>query len=200
MRVSNIIPTEISTVEFRNEIQIIRVTDFTEEAAKTFSEEMRAAAASGQPVIPVIIDSYGGMCDSLLSMVSDIQHAEKPVATIAVGKAMSCGSILLSFGTRGYRYADPHTRLMIHEIVSGDHGKTADMKASTEELDRINDYIYNLMSANCGKRPDYFTKQMEKRKNADWYMTAQEALSHNIVDHLYVPKLTREIIVEYTFG
>lgn len=200
LRLSSIIPNEISTLEFRHNFGVIRVSEFTEDSAKAFSEEMREAHASGQPVIPVIIDSYGGQVDSLNSMISDIRHSEKPVATITVGKAMSCGAVLLSAGTLGYRYADPLARIMIHEVASGDYGKTADLKVSTEETDALNIRMLQMLARNCNKRPDYFIKLMAKRKNTDWFMTADEAKSHGLVEKLFVPKLTREVKIEYTFG
>ena len=68
---------------------VIRVRKFTEDSAKEFSELMCKAQNTGQPVIPVIIDSYGGQVYSLMSMISDIRHATLPVATIIQGKAMS---------------------------------------------------------------------------------------------------------------
>ena len=77
---------------------IIRVRKFDEAAAAMFTKEMRKAQNTGQPVVPVIIDSYGGQVYSLMSMISDIKYSNLPVATIVQGKAMSCGAILFSFG------------------------------------------------------------------------------------------------------
>jgi len=89
---------------------IIRVRKFDETAAKEFTILMMKAQNTGQPYIPVIIDSYGGQVYSLMSMISDIKHSKVPVATIAQGKAMSCGAILFSFGAEGHRYMDPYTQ------------------------------------------------------------------------------------------
>ena len=54
---------------------IVRVNEFTESSAKTFAEDMQRAHEAGQPIIPVVIDSYGGMVDSLIAMVSEIESA-----------------------------------------------------------------------------------------------------------------------------
>ena len=72
---------------------VIRLNKFNEEEAKKFTEQMQAAHNTGQPVIPVCIDSYGGQVDSLLSMMADIDYSDLPVATIGKGKSMSCGAI-----------------------------------------------------------------------------------------------------------
>ena len=66
---------------------VIRVRKFDEAAAKTFSDTMANAQNTGQPIVPVIIDSYGGQVYSLMSMISDIKHSRIPVATITQGKA-----------------------------------------------------------------------------------------------------------------
>ena len=104
----------------------------------TFLSLINKAQNSGQPVIPVIIDSYGGQVYSLMSMISDIKHSKIPVATIVQGKAMSCGAILFSFGTEGYRYMDPDATLMIHDVSSMEIGKVEEIKASAEETERLN--------------------------------------------------------------
>jgi ATP-dependent Clp protease protease subunit len=86
---------------------IIRVNKFDEKSAQEFSEKMSDAHNTGQPVIPIVIDSYGGQVYSLMAMISEIEHAELPVATIVEGKAMSCGAILFSFGNKDMRFMDP---------------------------------------------------------------------------------------------
>ena len=108
---------------------VIRVKKFDESAAKAFSEKMSKAHNTGQPVVPVIIDSYGGQVYSLMSMISDIMHARIAVATIVQGKAMSCGALLFSFGKEGMRYMDPDATLMIHDVSSMTIGKVEEVKA-----------------------------------------------------------------------
>ena len=88
------IDPKIKEIELRKQPMMIRVNKFDEEAAKKFAMEMGQAHNTGQKIIPVIIDSYGGQVYSLMSMISAIKHAELPVATIVEGKAMSCGAVL----------------------------------------------------------------------------------------------------------
>ena len=110
---------------------IIRLTKFDEATAKAFSSAIMKAQNTGQPVLPIIIDSYGGQVYSLMSMISDIKHSKIPIATIVQGKAMSCGAILFSFGTDGYRFMDPHATLMIHDVSSGQLGKVEEVNSPT---------------------------------------------------------------------
>ena len=94
--------TEFSSLlkdfELKHQPVIIRVNKFDEKAAQDFNSKMASAQSTGQKVVPVVIDSYGGQVYSLMSMISAIKSSEIPVATIVEGKAMSCGAVLLSFG------------------------------------------------------------------------------------------------------
>lgn len=174
--------------QLHNEPVIVRVNDFTNRAAKEFAAEMNKAHNTGQPVIPVVIDSYGGHVYSLMSMISSIKHAELPVATIIEGKAMSCGAILFTFGTEGLRFMDPDATLMIHDVSSAVWGKVEEIKADTAEADRLNQKVYRMMAHNCGKKEDYFLDLIHQRGHADWFIDAAEAAHHNLANQIRVPK------------
>ena len=185
----------IKEVELRKSPVIIRVNKFDEESAKKFQQEMGLAHNTGQKVIPVVIDSYGGQVYSLMAMISAIKHSDLPVATIVEGKAMSCGAILFSHGEEGRRFMDPNATLMIHDVSSGMLGKIEELKADVEEADRLNKIVYKMMAQNCGKADNYFTKIVDKKKHADWYLDAEEARKHNLANHLRVPSLKIKIDV-----
>lgn len=189
----------IKEVELRKNPVIIRVNKFDEDAAKKFAQEMAQAHNTGQKVIPVVIDSYGGQVYSLMSMISAIKHAELPVATIVEGKAMSCGAILFSFGTQGYRFVDPDATVMIHDVSSMDMGKVEELKAGAQEADRLNQIVYKMMAQNCGKKDDYFLKIVDKKKHADWFLDAAETKRHGLSNHIRVPKLNISVNVDIDF-
>jgi len=186
--------------ELREDLPVvIRVNKFTEQSAKDFSKQMRIAQNTGQPLVPIIIDSYGGQVYSLMSMISDIKHSRIPVATIVQGKAMSCGAILFSFGADGYRYMDPDATLMIHDVSSMSWGKIEEIKASAEETERLNQKIYNMMADNCGKHKDYFLDIVHERGHADWFLELDEAKKHNLATHGHIPELSITVKVEFDF-
>jgi len=185
--------------ELRKSPIIVRVNKFDEESALKFDQEIAQAHNTGQKVIPVVIDSYGGQVYSLMAMISSIKNAELPVATIVEGKAMSCGAILTTFGTEGMRFMDPNASIMIHDVSSGDFGKIEELKSSVGEADRLNDIVYKMMARNCGKKEDYFLKIVDQKKHADWFMGAEEALKHNIVNQLRVPKFNIDVSVSIEF-
>jgi len=185
----------IKTLELKQEPVIITINNFDEESASAFSEAVSIAHNTGQKVIPVIIDSYGGQAYSLLSMISTIKSSTIPVATIIRGKAMSCGSILACFGDDGLRFMDKDATLMIHDVASTAFGKVEELKADAREADRLNKKVYKMMARNCGKADDYFLNLIHDKGHADWFLDAEEAKEHNLVQHLRVPNLKGKVTV-----
>ena len=199
MKWTSTISPLIKEIELRKQPVIIRVNKFDEDSANKFQLEIAQAHNTGQKVIPVIIDSYGGQVYSLMTMISAIKHAEIPVATIVEGKAMSCGAVLLTFGEEGMRFADPDATIMIHDVSSVNHGKIEELKSSTEEAGRLDDKIFTMMARNCGKKDDFFKKKVFNKKHADWFLDAQEAKKYGIVNHLRVPKININVSVDIDF-
>tara|TARA_B100001063_G_C16748880_1_gene549100 strand:+ start:86 stop:688 length:603 start_codon:yes stop_codon:yes gene_type:complete len=189
----------LKEAELKNEPIIIRVNKFDEPTAKAFSGAVMRAQNTGQQILPIIIDSYGGQVYSLMSMISDIKHSKIPVATIVQGKAMSCGAILFSFGDEGHRYMDPDATLMIHDVSSMGWGKVEEIKASAEETDRLNQKIYSMMAENCGHHSDYFLDIVHDKGHSDWFLEYDECLKHNLANHNYIPDFTVSIQVKFNF-
>ncbi len=186
----------IKELELHNSPVTIRVNKFTEDSAAEFARKVAMAHNTGQDVIPVIIDSYGGQVYSLMSMISEIKNSELPVATIIQGKAMSCGAILFSFGTEGYRFMDPHATVMIHDVSAGAIGKIEELKANSEEANRLNDQVFKMMAQNIGKSDKYFLKRIHEKGHADWYLTPEECKKINLANYLRVPVLNIRVKVE----
>ena len=186
----------IKTLELKVQPIIIVVNDFNEESANEFSEAVSLAHNTGQKVIPVIVDSYGGEAYSLLSMISCIKSSNVPVATIVKGKAMSCGAILASFGEDGLRFMDKDSVMMIHDVASAAFGKVEELKTNARESERLNKKLYTMMARNCGKPDDYFLKLIHDKGHADWFLEAEEAKEHNIVQQLRIPQLKGKVSVD----
>ena len=186
----------IKELELHNNPVTIRVNKFTEESASDFARKIAMAHNTGQDIIPIVIDSYGGQVYSLMSMISEIKNSELPVATIIQGKAMSCGAILFSFGTEGYRYMDPYATVMIHDVSAGAAGKIEELKANSEEASRLNEQVFKMMAQNIGKSDKYFLKRVHEKGHADWYLDSKECKKINLANHLRVPVLNITVKVD----
>lgn len=172
---------------------IIRVNDFDTGSAFDFSEGISDAHNTGQNIIPVIIDSYGGYVHSLLSMISVIEDSDLPVATIIEGKAMSCGALLAMCGTPKYRFMAPHSTMMIHSAYAMAFGKTQDVEASATELRRLNDKIHQLASVNCGHKKTYIRDLLRNKQDKDVHLTPRAAKKHKFIDHIRIPAMTVDL-------
>jgi ATP-dependent Clp protease protease subunit len=186
----------IKTIELKQEPIIIVVNEFNEEAATEFSTAMSLAQNTGQKVVPVVIDSYGGQVYSLMSMISSIKSSTIPVATIVQGKAMSCGAILSSFGSDGLRFMDKDATMMIHDVSGYAFGKVEELKADARESERLNKKVYKMMARNCEKPDEYFSNLIHDKGHADWFLDAEEAKEHNIINQIRVPHLKASVVVE----
>jgi ATP-dependent Clp protease, protease subunit len=178
---------------------VVRVNKFTEDSAKNFQEDINYAHDTGQPVIPVIIDSYGGACYTLLSMINTIQTSKLPIATICESKAMSAGAILFALGQPGLRYMSEHATLMIHDLSSFIDGKIEELKNDVEQSDKLNAYIFKLLAKHCKKDPNYFLDLIEDKSHMDWFLNPKEAKKHNLCDQIAIPSLITKIKVDYEF-
>ncbi len=187
----------IKEFELKADPIVIRVNEFDEESATDFAVNMSKAQSTGQSVVPVIIDSYGGQVYALMSMISAIKASKIPVATIVEAKAMSCGALLFSFGAHGYRFIAPDATLMIHDVSLGTHGKIEEIKSDAKQGEALNQKVYRMMAANCGREPTYFLDLIHSKGHADWYLDADETLHHGLANHIRVPEMRLTVEVKY---
>ena len=185
----------IKEIELRSDPVVVTVNKFDEESANEFATLISAAQNTGQKVVPVVIDSYGGEAYSLLSMIATLKSSSIPVATIIKGKAMSCGALFASFGEEGLRFMDKDAVLMIHDVSTMAFGKVEELKADAREAERLNKKLYTMMARNCGKSDSYFLDLIHDKGHADWFLEAEEAKEHNIVQQLRVPNLKGTVSV-----
>jgi ATP-dependent protease ClpP protease subunit len=165
----------------------VLVNEFTEYGVKCFKSDFDDLNSSALPIIPVIIDSFGGEVYSLLAMLDIITTATKPVATIALGKAMSCGSILLACGSPGLRFVGPNATVMVHDVATISFGKIEELKADVGEAERLNIKIFEMLNDRCGKPKGYFQKIVAEKKHTNWYLESKEVLKHGLADHVGLP-------------
>jgi ATP-dependent Clp protease protease subunit len=171
----------------------IFITDFNDSATISFYQTfLKLHSDPNVKVIPIVISSYGGQVHSLLAMLDIMKTSTKPVSTIALGKAMSCGAVLLSAGTRGYRFASEHTDIMIHEVSTREFGKISDIENGTKSTIHLNKLLFRILQANSTlKDANYLLKKMKSAGNVDWYLTAREYRKMGLIDHVAVPNLTK---------
>lgn len=175
----------------------IWVTEFTEVAAQKFRNRVMFHAKDNpeEPVV-VFIDSYGGYVDSLAKMIETLDEIPNPIITVCMGKAMSCGAILLSHGD--LRYCGRHSRVMVHEVSGGTYGDVHDVHADAIETKRLNQYFMDLLAVNCGIPGGYagIRKIIKARDGRDIYLSASDAVKFGIVDYVGLPHMVSSVVTQ----
>ncbi len=134
--------------------------------------------------IHLYINSPGGSVTAGLAIYDTMQYIKCDVVTICVGQAASIAAVLLSAGTKGKRYALPHSRLMIHQPLGGAEGPAKDVEIITKELLRIKDLINRILSKHTGQP----IEKIEKDTDRDFFMNAYEALEYGLIDKVIEPE------------
>lgn len=172
--------------------ETILVNKFTEESAKKFREQvLRKASLDPNMPITVYIDSYGGYVDALNSMLATMRQVPNQFVTVCIGKAMSCGAILLSAGD--YRFIDEGARVMIHQSSSAAWGPTEGQQNDVNENKRLDKQMMDFILGRCGKTFKEY-KEALKNKQTDendqareLYLDSKESLEFGIVDFIGMP-------------
>ncbi|EKP94916.1 ATP-dependent Clp endopeptidase proteolytic subunit ClpP [Thermaerobacter subterraneus] len=137
--------------------------------------------------ISIYINSPGGSVDSGLAIYDTMQHIKPDVATYCVGLAASMGAILLAGGTKGKRYALPHSRIMIHQPHSQVGGTAADVKIYADQLLKLRQVANEILAKHTGQP----LERIERDTERDFFMTAEEAKEYGIIDHVLEPRSKR---------
>lgn len=130
--------------------------------------------------IHLYINSPGGYVTSGFAMYDTIKSLKSDVSTICTGFAASMGSILLSVGTKGKRFIQPHARVMIHQPSGGARGPASDIEITAQEIIKTKELSAQILAENCGQ--DY--EKVMKDFNRDHWMSAEESVAYGIVDKI----------------
>ena len=117
------------------------------------------------------INSPGGVVTAGLAIYDTMQYIKPDVSTICIGQAASMGSILLTAGAAGKRYALPHARIMIHQPLGGAQGQSTDIQIQAKEILRLREVGNNILARHTGQDPEKINVDTER----DNFMSAEEA-------------------------
>lgn len=134
--------------------------------------------------ISLYINSPGGMIYAGLAIMDTMQLIRAEVSTIAVGVTASMGTVLLSVGEKGKRYALPNATIHMHQALGGGSGQASDVEIAARELLRNNAKIRQILADATGQTLD----QIKHDTDRDIYMTADEAKAYGLVDEILARK------------
>ena len=130
--------------------------------------------------ISLYINSPGGVVTAAMSIYDTMQFIKPDVSTLCIGQAASAGSLLLSGGAKGKRYALPHSTIMIHQVLGGYQGQGTDIQIHAKETQRISSMLNDILAKHCGQT----VNQIEKDTNRDNFMTPEQAKDYGLIDEI----------------
>ena len=130
--------------------------------------------------IHLYINSPGGVVTGGMAIYDTMNFLQCDVVTYCIGQAASMSTVLLAAGTKGKRFALPNSRVMIHQPTGGAGGQTADIAIAAREILRWRRTLNEALARHTGKTPE----QIDKDSDRDYYMSAEEAKTYGIVDHV----------------
>lgn len=131
--------------------------------------------------IQLYINSPGGSVTAGLAILDTMNFVKPDVSTVCVGVAASMGSIILSAGTKGKRYALPNSEVMIHQPWGGVQGQAADIEITAKHILATRDRLNQILATNTGQD----ISKVEKDVDRDFFMTSAEAKKYGIIDNVY---------------
>jgi len=130
--------------------------------------------------INLYIHSPGGIIAAGLAIYDTMQLIRPEVATICVGLTASMATVILAAGTKGKRFALPHSTIHMHQAVGGAQGQAADIEIAAREIMRLQELIRNILAKHTGQPMDKIAHDTDR----DFYLNAEQAVEYGIVDQI----------------
>ncbi|MEM9777108.1 MAG: ATP-dependent Clp protease proteolytic subunit [Chloroflexota bacterium] len=130
--------------------------------------------------ISFYINSPGGQVYAGMAIYDTMQQISCPVQTVAVGFTASFGTVLLTAGEQGMRYALPNATIHMHQPLGGAQGQASDIQIQAQEILRLRTSLNGILSQHTNQT----LEQIETDTDRDIYMSAQQAMDYGLVDHV----------------
>ncbi len=134
--------------------------------------------------ITLYINSPGGYVSAGLAIYDTMQHVRPNIATICIGSCASMAAVLLAAGTKGKRYALPHSRIMLHQPSGAATGQSTDIQITAKEILRTKDTLAEIVAKHTGKA----IEEVREKTDRDFYMSPEEAKAFGVIDDVFVPR------------
>lgn len=134
--------------------------------------------------ISIYINSPGGVITSGLAIYDTMQYIRPDVSTLCMGQAASMGAVLLAAGTKGKRFALPHSRIMIHQPSGGFQGQATDIDIQAREILRMREELNSILSFHTSQSIEKIKDDAER----DFYMSGTQSVEYGIIDKVVEKK------------
>ena len=130
--------------------------------------------------ISIYLNSPGGEITGLFAIYDTMQYVKPDIQTICVGQAASAAAVLVGAGTKGKRFALPHSRILIHQPHGGAQGQAVDIEIQAKEIKRMRELLDQLIAHHTGQSVEKVAADTDR----DFIMSAPEAKEYGIIDEV----------------
>jgi len=155
--------------------------DVTEQAIAGVIAQLLSLATQSTKPIHLVLSTYGGSVDEMFSLYDTIRFLPAPVHTVALGKVMSAGVLLLASGVKGKRLIGASSRIMMHPISGGAMGNIFEVENQTKEMRALQDRMVTMLARETKMKRTYIEKFVMGRQ-LDHYLTPEESIKLGIAD------------------
>jgi len=135
------------------------------------------------------INSPGGSVTATLAVYDTMQYIKPDVSTLCLGQAASGAAWLLAAGTKGKRFALPHSRIMLHQPLGGAQGQATDIDIQAREILRLREQLNAILVAHTSQS----LKRIEKDIDRDLFLTGKQAVEYGLIDEVIANRPTRKL-------
>ncbi len=139
--------------------------------------------------INLYINSPGGDITSLFAIYDTMNYIKPDVSTIVMGQAASAAAVVLASGTKGKRYALPHSRILIHQPHGGAQGQAVDIEIQAKEILRYRRLLDEIIAERTGQT----LEKIQKDTDRDFIMTSEQAKEYGIIDEVITTRQVSEV-------
>jgi ATP-dependent Clp protease protease subunit len=134
--------------------------------------------------IHLYLNSPGGLVTAGLAIYDTMQYIKPRISTLCMGQAASMAAVLLAAGTPGKRFALPHSRILIHQLMGGVQGQATDIAIHSKEILRMKDEINHILARHTQQPID----KVEKDSERDFFMNGEQAKEYGLIDEVIFKK------------
>lgn len=171
---------DIYSLLLRNRIIMLGTPINDQIANLTVAQLLYLAREDPTKPIRMYINSPGGQVYAGMAIYDTMQQVECPVSTVAVGFTASFGTVLLTAGTKGMRYALPNATIHMHQPLGGAQGQASDIAIQAQEILRLRTTLNRILAKHTGQT----VEKIEEDTDRDIYMNANDAMDYGLVDEV----------------
>jgi ATP-dependent Clp protease protease subunit len=171
---------DIYSLLLRNRIVFLGTPINDQVANVIVAQLLYLSAEDPEAPIQMYINSPGGQVYAGMAVYDTMQMIPNPIRTLAVGMTASFGTVLLTAGTKGERYALPNATIHMHQPLGGAQGQASDIEIQAREILRLKDQLTHVLARHTGQSDEI----IERDTNRDFYLDAKGAVEYGLVDHV----------------